>query len=188
VHHLPTALTLLRVLIAPVIAYAVLLDELMAAFALGWLAGLTDFLDGFLARRFGWESRFGAALDAISDKLLLCTAYAALAVTFHIPLWFVILVFGRDIFLLVVGALGLLFTNIREFPPSHLGKLSTALQLLTAGAVMYGFRPIIPPMIYASAAITGLSGVHYFFRALSKLHVVLTKDGLNPIDGMPRGM
>ncbi len=173
---------------APVIAYAVLQEKLMAAFALGWIAGFTDFLDGFLARRFGWQSRLGAALDAVSDKVLLSSVYLALAITSHIPLWFALLVFGRDIFILLIGAIGLAFTPIRDFPPSWFGKLSTNLQLLTAGAVMYGFEPLIRPMIWAAAALTALSGAHYFFLGLSKLREVRAKAALNRIDVMSRGM
>ena len=161
---------------------------MMTAFTLGWVAGFTDFLDGYLARRFHWQSRTGAWLDAVSDKVLLSTAYIALAWTSRIPLWFAILVFGRDLFILLMAGLGLWFTSIRDFPPSILGKLSTALQLLAAGAVMYGFQPAINPMIHASAAVTALSGAHYFYLGLSKLREVAGKRGPDPIDETSRGM
>ena len=186
--HLPTALTILRLLLAPVIAWCVFSSEMRTAFVIGWIAGITDFLDGYLARRFHWQSRTGGWLDAVSDKILLSAAYLALALTLRIPLWFAILVFGRDLLILVIAAAGLLFTSIRDFPPSLPGKLSTVLQLLAAGAVMYEFKPAINPMIYASAGLTAASGLHYFYLGLSKLREVHSKPGLNPIDETPRCM
>ena len=99
-------------------------------------AAVTDGIDGALARRFGWTTTVGAYLDPVADKALLSGVYLALAPAGTLPWWFVGLVFGRDI-LILLGPRWLFFSpSMRKFPPSVWGKLSTFLQIVTAVAWM----------------------------------------------------
>jgi cardiolipin synthase len=106
--------------------------------ALVWLviAGISDGLDGFLARRLRVSSRTGAYLDPIADKCLLSGVYFALGYNRVIPWWLTAVVLGRDVLMLIFIAAAFLFTSVRDFPPTVWGKLSTAIQIVTAIAVL----------------------------------------------------
>ena len=133
----------------------------MALFA---VSAATDSLDGWLARRNGWESKFGAVADPIADKLLLVISYVCLGWQGAMPRWLVIVVLGRDVLILLFGAVAFLFTTLRDFPPSRWGKLSTFFQILAAGAVMvrYSIWPAAPlmPFFALAGAWTIGSGPH----------------------------
>ncbi|SDU14756.1 cardiolipin synthase [Pseudomonas pohangensis] len=134
--QLPNLLTLLRLGMTVPIAW--LLLEQQHAQALIWfaLAGASDGLDGFLARRYGWVSRFGSLVDPLADKLLLVTSYICLSIVGELPVWLTLVVLGRDL-LLVVGAI-VYRTVIGPFGvrPSLLGKLSTLLQIVLVLALL----------------------------------------------------
>lgn len=93
------------------------------------IAGLTDFLDGLAARRFGSASRMGAALDPLADKVLLSGTFLTLALTGAIETWVAVVVLGRDV--LILAAVGILYftKSRRSFPPSTWGKISTVVQI-----------------------------------------------------------
>ncbi len=165
---LPSALSVARIFFTPPIASAILNDRFPHAFLLCWIAGGTDFLDGWLARRYGWESRMGAWLDAISDKILLSTIYVCFALTGDVWGWLVGLVLGRDVMILMLAAAGILFTPIRDFPPSIWGKISTNIQIAAAAAVLAGPAWLKPWALALCAAGTAWSGVHYFLSAVQK--------------------
>ena len=126
------------------------------------VSGSTDMLDGWLARRFHWESKLGAILDPIADKLLLVGLFLALGIDGSIPWWLVLLVLGRDLLLLIGAAF--LFHRLKEFPPSQAGKLSTIIQGITVLAVLFHLWTL--PFFVATAAITIVSGGHYIYRTL----------------------
>lgn len=168
---LPNVLTSVRILLTPVIVYALMHGQCRAALALCVAAGLTDAGDGFLARRFGATSRAGAALDPIADKLLLSALYVCFALMNLIPWWLLVLVAGRDALILTMAAAGLVLTNIRDFPPSIWGKISTATQILSAIMLLSvcaglpgsgGAEKLVIPLV---AAATTWSGIHYLWRA-----------------------
>jgi|SoiMethySBSTD1v2_1073268.scaffolds.fasta_scaffold271302_3 cardiolipin synthase len=165
---LPSALSVSRIFFTPPIAAAILAGHYPRAFLLCWMAGATDYFDGFLARRYGWASRTGAWLDAISDKVLLSTIYVCFALTGDVPLWLVALVLGRDVMILMLASIGILFTPIRDFPPSIWGKLSTNMQIATAAAILAGPEWLKPWMLWTCAAGTAWSGAHYFFLAIQR--------------------
>lgn len=177
---LPSALSVSRIFFTPPIAAAILGDEFPRAFLLCWIAGATDHLDGFLARRYGWQSRIGAWLDAVSDKVLLSTIYVCFALTADAPGWLVALVLGRDVMILLLAAAGLAFTPIRDFPPSIWGKLSTVVQIATAAAILAGPDWLKPWMLGLCAAATGWSGAHYLFSAVQRVRM-LTQPATNPV-------
>src|SRR5512138_2219053 len=167
---LPNLLTCLRIGLTPVIVYTLLARQFETAFVLSVAAGFTDAFDGLLARRFGWMSRTGAYLDPIADKLLLTSLYVSFGAIGLVPWWLPCLVVGRDVVILLMAAGGLLFTTIRDFPPSIWGKISTVIQIIAAGLVLAacaGIRSVeslTVPAIWATTLGTAWSGVHYVWR------------------------
>jgi cardiolipin synthase len=173
VRHLPNLITIFRLASMPLIAYDMLEGQYRAALLLFAMAASTDSLDGWLARRYGWISKFGAIADPIADKLLLTISYVCLGYRGAMPLWLVAMVLGRDVLILLFAAVALLFTSLRDFPPSQLGKLSTFFQILAAGATLIvraGFlgQPALEPLFLLAAGWTIVSGLHYFITGLSR--------------------
>jgi cardiolipin synthase len=163
-------------LLTPVFAAAVLSRRFGTALAVCAAAGLTDALDGFLARRWRSVSRFGAYVDPIADKALLVTAYVCLWWVGAAPAWLLWLVLGRDALILVMAAAALAFTAIRDFPPSAWGKISTIVQVSTACAILVSEWMRVPPLavlaracMFATAALAVVSGIHYVAIALRKV-------------------
>ena len=124
--HIPNILTVLRVLATPVILHRIWERDLDVALILFFVSGMTDTIDGTIARNYGWTSRFGAFIDPIADKTLLVGVFLVLGMRNFVPFWLVLTVIGRD-FCILLGALVLKFTGrLTEFPPSVFGKLSTS--------------------------------------------------------------
>jgi len=170
----PNLLTLVRIALAPYVAWLMATGRARAG--LYWLiaVGLTDAVDGYLARRFGWTSAAGAFLDPFADKLLAVSVFVALGFAHAIPWWLVGIVFGRDVLILLAAGFFLVFTGVRKFSPSIWGKLCTFCQLTTAG---FGIGNLAYPqlevgwaveiLVWVAAAATIWSGVHYLWRALA---------------------
>ena len=95
--NIPNALTLARIILVPLIVWLIITHEMATAFVLFLLAGLSDAVDGYLAKRFGWQTELGAYLDPIADKALLVSIYVTLGFANHLPVWLVIAVVSRDI-------------------------------------------------------------------------------------------
>jgi cardiolipin synthase len=168
----PNLVTLLRLMFAPFVAADILDGYYRRAIALCFVAGLTDVIDGLLARKMGEATRAGAYLDPIADKILLSAIYVALGIAQAIPWWMVAIVFGRDILILGMAVYGILFTSIRKFPPSVWGKLSTFFQISAALMVMCsraGFPAPVTLSIWLMLAATGWSGIHYAWRGITLL-------------------
>ncbi|HUE21774.1 MAG TPA: CDP-alcohol phosphatidyltransferase family protein [Bryobacteraceae bacterium] len=168
---LPNLFTLARLVLAPVIVYAILQGRAFAALSIFAVAAATDLIDGYLARHFGAASATGAFFDPIADKLLLTGVYLALALSGSVPWWLVGVIFGRDLLILAASAVALLATRLRAFPPSVWGKASTFFQVLTAVAFLgrnaFGW-PILATLsaalIWPTLALTVWSGMHYGWR------------------------
>lgn len=164
--HLPNILCILRLTLAPIVAAAIVGARFEEALALFWLAGVTDFADGYLARRFQWQSRLGGLIDPLADKALMAFTFVAMGAAGVIPWWLVALVFGRDLVILSGSALVASRTSIREFPPTWAGKVSTTVQILSVLvllAVSAGWMAAWwgPVAVGATAAGTVVSGVGY---------------------------
>ncbi len=127
---LPNAISLLRIaLIAPILMM-ILAGSFGWALALFWLAGFSDGVDGYLAKRFDWHTRLGALLDPVADKLLVAGTFMTLAYTQHIPVWLAAIVILRDV-IIVTGATAYNFiVGPVQGEPTRISKLNTALQLL----------------------------------------------------------
>ncbi|MBV9084096.1 MAG: CDP-alcohol phosphatidyltransferase family protein [Acidobacteriaceae bacterium] len=127
---IPHALTFFRLLAAPSLAWLVVHLRYPEAMMLVAVAGITDWLDGYTARRLGVTGKLGVILDPLADKIMLVTLFFALAYAAVIPAWVVVLVMARDV-VIVSGALLLrMFRNVRTFLPSILGKISTFFQIV----------------------------------------------------------
>ena len=100
--NIPNSLTLGRIVLVPLVVWLIITHEMLPAFLLFLLAGLSDAADGFLAKRYGWNTELGAYLDPIADKALLVSIYVTLGLAGQLPAWLVIAVVSRDI--LIVGA------------------------------------------------------------------------------------
>jgi cardiolipin synthase len=175
---LPNVFTLARLALAPFILSAIVERRHRMALALFVAAAVTDAFDGYLARKMGAATAAGAYLDPISDKMLLSGVYVALAVIGSVPVWLLIVIFGRDLLILIAAATALLLTRLRAFPPSRWGKASTILQALTAAAflarnagVLPAWRVLADALIWPTAALTIASGVHYGWRGARWLRV-----------------
>jgi len=170
--NLPNLFTLARLVLTPFVAADILHNQHGRAIVLFFLAGVSDAIDGFLARRLGQTSRVGAYFDPLTDKIILSAIYITLGVVGAIPWWMVAVVFGRDILILAMAAYGLLFTTVRSYPPSVFGKVSTFLQISAALMVMlarYGIPAPAALALWLMVAGTIVSGLHYVWTGVSHL-------------------
>lgn len=168
-------LTLLRMLLIPVFAICVIYDYLGPALAVFATAGLTDLLDGLIARRAGQKTTLGAWLDPMADKLLLVTTFVVLTLplehlTSRLPLWLTVLVISRDVCIVATVAIVNFAVGRRTFVPSLLGKIATATFIVTGVVTLlanYIGRHLVAVdvCVWASLAATLLSGLHYIAHA-----------------------
>lgn len=164
---IPNAITVVRLLLVPPIVLCLLGGRYDLALILFVVAGVSDALDGFLAKRFGWTSRLGGLLDPIADKLLLVSCYLALTWQGLLPLWLTALVIARDLVILAGATLYHTLIERLEAAPSVISKLNTLSQLLLVMAVLfnYGAQPLpagwLDVLLYAVLATTVLSGADY---------------------------
>jgi cardiolipin synthase (CMP-forming) len=168
VWSLPNQITLLRLIFIPFIVLYVLDANYHMALLLFVLAGITDALDGNLARILKQKTQLGEYLDPIADKLLLSTLFLVLSLVGEVPWRVTVLVFSRDIGILVVSALLYTTASLRDFRPSIFGKINTTVQVLTLFFVLYAqVNPAdwVAHFRYAglwlTAVLTVVSAVHY---------------------------
>ena len=173
--HIPNALTLFRLgLIIPFVMY--LFDhQYQEAFYIFIIAGLSDGLDGWLARFFHWQSFFGSFIDPVADKLLVAASFISLAILGSLPWWLVILVFLRDL-TISMGVIAWYWFIRRklDFEPTFLSKLNTSLQLVLVTLCLFElayfkFPPyIISILIYCTALTTFTTYLHYLWLGCQK--------------------
>ncbi|MDJ0388620.1 CDP-alcohol phosphatidyltransferase family protein [Roseomonas sp. E05] len=171
---LPNAITLARLCAVPATVWLILHGRLDAAFYVFAGAGISDALDGWLARRLNARSALGALLDPLADKALLVCTYVTLALVGVLPDWLAMLVVFRDV--LIMG--GVMLLNLLGTPPRMqpllVSKLNTLTQIVLAGLALLlsGFRlptePWLPLMIWVVATTTVLSGLAYAVRLLQR--------------------
>jgi cardiolipin synthase len=179
-------ITLVRLAAVPFAVQAILSRQHGRALIIVLVAGLTDTIDGAVARRLGMATSVGAYLDPIVDKLFLSAVYISLAMISSVPWWLVVEIFARDFLILALSGAAILFLRIRRFPPSIWGKASTFLQILCALVVMIGNAAPDSAaarwsgaLIWPVAILTGFSGLHYFWRGIRSLR----SHSRAPIDG-----
>lgn len=164
---LPNIISVLRLIAVIPVVYLLLAREFGWALALFAAAGLSDGLDGFLAKHYGWQSRLGGILDPLADKVLIVSCFLVLGAMGLIPLWLVLASVFRDL-VIVSGAL---LYNFRveevDAAPTWISKLNTVLQILLVVLVIMGAGPIGVPdglievLVWACLVTVVVSGVNY---------------------------
>jgi cardiolipin synthase (CMP-forming) len=169
--NLPNLLTILRILLIPVLVNCLVYGYYLYGLLIFLVAGLTDSLDGIIARTTNQRTVLGAYLDPMADKLLLNACFVSLAIIQVIPSWIAIIVVSRDL-ILVLGALILHLTQTRlDIAPTWLGKSTTVIQLFYIVIVLFlvtfekemGF---LKPFLFVIAVLTIISGLHYILRGI----------------------
>jgi cardiolipin synthase len=133
---IPNLITLGRILLVPVVVWAITAGEMRVAFVLFLAAGISDAVDGFLAKRFGMATELGAYLDPLADKAMLVSIYVALGITDAVPRWLVILVVSRDIMIVSAVILSWLVDKPVPLKPLQVSKFNTVAQIALACVVM----------------------------------------------------
>lgn len=161
-------ITILRLVFVPIFAILVVGRHDTGALAVMAAAALSDILDGTVARTFRQVSPLGVALDPITDKVLMSTAFITLSFRGALPWWLTIMVLSRDAVILITALLIILVAGYRPFYPTILGKSSTVIQSVTIFAALcflagvpWVTRPVVGAFTYLAAAITAASGLHY---------------------------
>ena len=164
---IPNLITIARILLVPVVVWAIASGEMRIAFAVFLAAGVSDAIDGFLAKRFGMATELGAYLDPLADKAMIVSIYVALGITDAIPRSLVILVVSRDIMIVSAVILSWLVHRPLHLKPHVVSKLNTVAQILLALLVLasIGFvfeaQLAIAVAIVVVAALTLLSVAFY---------------------------
>ena len=171
IRQLPNAITVVRVVLVAPCGWLLWQDAIFEALTLIAIAGASDAVDGILARRFDWRTRFGAFADPAADKLLVVVVFAVLAIKGHVPLWLVAIVVGRDV-VIISGAFAFrqLIGHV-EMAPTLLSKMNTAAQIVILVVVLVALTDIapvaavaaatLPAAFYVVAASGVVSGIHY---------------------------
>ena len=173
---IPNLLTFMRMALIPAFASMIFYGHYKLGLAFFVIAGITDGIDGFLARRFGQESELGTIIDPIADKLLMTTAFVILSLPnvmpqvrhLPVPFWVTVTVIGRDVLILMVAMAITMFTGFRGFKPSFWGKFSTLVQVLAVTLILFsavsGYSFYLPTTYTITTLLAFVSGVHYVFQ------------------------
>lgn len=186
----PNLITFLRMALIPAFAILLIYGRAGWALAIFMIAGASDGIDGFIARRYNQKSELGTILDPIADKLLMTTAFVILtlphtfAPTRHLPVpyWVTISVIGRDVLILAVALSIFMISEFRGFRPSWLGKASTVVQifavvLILLAAIYPALQSFYLPTVYTTTvALAVFSGIHYIFHVARLMNAEKTTD------------
>lgn len=170
--NIPNLITLGRVILVPVIFWLLISKQTGAACIVFVVAGISDGVDGFLAKRFGWQTELGAYLDPLADKLLLVSIYIALGVLAEIPSWLAIGVVSRDILIVAGVVLAWLLDHPVDINPLWVSKANTVAQILLASVVLadlgfgLGLETLRGVLIWVTAALIVVSLTAYLRRWL----------------------
>jgi cardiolipin synthase len=181
-NNLPNVISLVRIVLVPPFIMALTDGRYFTALLLFGVAGLSDALDGYLAKRYGWKSRLGSILDPLADKILLVSAYIALAWLGLLPAWLVAVVLGRDV-MIVGGALVYHYTvHPFDLAPTRISKVNTVLQITLVLAVMLKLSLLPLPewsisgLIYLALIFTVWSWLDYVWTWSARASQVNTQE------------
>ena len=173
----PNQITLLRLIFVPLVGMNVMDRRYKVALILFVLAGISDAVDGLLARILRQQTVVGQFMDPIADKLLLSSTFLVLSFTKQIPWKYTVLVFSRDLSIVLVVGVLYIATNIRDFRPSVFGKLNTFAQVAAIFFVLLWRIDAVPWLwtarqvsLWATFALTTISGIHYIIITGRKIH------------------
>lgn len=175
--NIPNILTLIRILLVPLFVIYLMKDLYYSALIVFAIAGLSDGLDGLIARYFNQRTELGAYLDPIADKLLITSAFVSLSVMKIIPGWLAVIVISRDVLILLGIAIFSITDITVNIKPSFVSKCTTVIQLITvvfvlfnlavSGALMIGYF-----LYWLTAGLSILSGFHYIYRGMNILQEI----------------
>ena len=163
---IPNLITLARILLVPIVVWAIATGEMRIAFLLFLVAGLSDLVDGYLAKRFNMATELGAYLDPLADKAMIVSIYVTLALVGSIPLWLVILVVSRDIMIVSAVILSWLVNKPVTLKPLTISKLNTVAQILLALIVLAS-------LAFAFDAQWAINGLTALVAALTLASIVI---------------
>jgi cardiolipin synthase (CMP-forming) len=171
---IPNILTLARILLTPLFVILLLKHMLWQALLVFAFAGISDALDGFIARYFNQRTVLGAYLDPVADKLLLISAFVCLAVLGLLPSWLTVIVITRDVIIVLGIAILALTEKKYEVKPSIISKFTTAAQLFTVFLTLLhpylaGIAAVRVVLYWLTAVLTTLSGLHYIYLGMQRL-------------------
>jgi cardiolipin synthase len=173
---IPNLLTCLRMALIPVFASLLFYGYSGWALLVFLVAGISDGVDGFVARRFNQESELGTIIDPIADKLLMTVAFIVLALpnVLHptrflpVPFWVIAAVIGRDVLIVTVAGAINIMTGFHGFKPSWLGKLSTFVQVVAVALILFAaytnYSFYLPTVYFIVVLLAVVSGIHYIFH------------------------
>lgn len=166
---IPNLLSVLRILLVPPVVFYMLQEQFLPALVLFVIAGLTDSLDGWLAKNFNWESALGKILDPLADKLLLVSSYVCFYWLDFLPLWLVVSIILRDVFIVVGGVAYRIFFGKVDINPSYMSKLNTLMQIVLVTTMLLSLtwlpiqQQVITILIWTVLFTTVVSGLMYIF-------------------------
>lgn len=169
--NLPNILTLFRIILLPFFVAAFLYNSYRYALIIFIIGGVSDILDGFLARIMKQTSDFGKMLDPVADKFFLITSFVLMGTYGILPKWISVIVISRDL-IVITGCLILYFlTNHLTIEPTMMGKLSNALQFILVGLALVTLNldneiPVPELFLILVALVTSVSGLHYVYRGM----------------------
>jgi len=167
--NLPNFISLLRILLVPPVVFFLLQQNYMTALILFVIAGVSDGIDGWLAKRFNWQSALGEILDPLADKLLIVASYVCFAWLELLPLWLVVSVMLRDVIIVAGGVLYRIFCGKVEIKPSYMSKLNTVMQIVLIATILISLTwlsigdTVIAVLIWTVLFTTIASGFMYVF-------------------------
>lgn len=172
--NIPNLLTVARILLTPVFIILLLRHLYWHSLVVFAIAGLTDALDGFIARWFNQRTTLGAYLDPTADKLLLVSAYVALAVLGVIPAWVTVIVIARDVIITLGISIITLTHKAYEVRPTIVSKCTTTAQILLVILSLFdparmNLAALHPPLLWTTAVLTTVSGLHYVYIGMNIL-------------------
>lgn len=179
---IPNIITIGRLLIVPAVVYAMMLENMGVAFVLFLLAGISDGVDGFIARHFDQRSELGAYLDPIADKLLLASVFVMLGLLDELPSWLVVIVVFRDVLIVTAIVLSALMSRHLTMKPIFVSKVNTAFQIALATLVLaeLAFEGTLGQLrtilIAVVTALTVLSAAAYLRDWLHHMAAISDKD------------
>ncbi len=183
--YLPNLITLTRAILVPVVFWLLLSGRVQAAFFVFVLAGISDAIDGYLAKRFGWQTELGAYLDPLADKLLVTCIFVAMGFLGELPSWLVIAVVSRDVLIVIAVLLSWLLGNPVAIKPLAVSKANTVAQLLLAAVVLadtgfsLGLVVVKQLLVWITAALT-LASLAAYIQAW--LRHMAGYESENPVD------
>lgn len=183
---IPNIITIARLFLVPIIVSTMTAGWYEIAFTLFLIAGLSDALDGYIAKRWNMQSELGAYLDPLADKLLIVSIFIVMADLGLLPVWLVGLVIARDVSILVAVGLATVIGRPLTIRPLYVSKATTAAQIALATTVLFGAAyasvpgDVITALIWASAALTLLSAIAYW--RMWRRHLTGAGGGMQPAD------